>query len=142
MVWLLPLAAGLIGGTEVGAVVGFSSGLMLDCLLPTPFGLTALVGVLLGFAAGVLAERGVLSGIGAVWWMTPLMGAAAGALGVMVYGAIGYLLGQDQFAHVDYLVLIPLVAIFNAVVAIPVTLAVAWSVGEVGPRRRLRRTAW
>jgi rod shape-determining protein MreD len=142
MVWLLPLAAGLIGGTEFGAVVGFSSGLLLDCLLPTPFGLTALVGVLLGFVAGVLSERGVLSGIGAVWWMTPLMGAGAGLIGVMAYGVVGYLLGQDQFVHVDYLVLLPVVAIFDALVAIPVTLAVAWSVGEVGPRHRQRRASW
>ena len=61
IVWLVPLAAGSLAGSEAGAVVGFVSGLMLDCLLPTPFGLSALVGASAGFGAGLLTFG--LSGI-------------------------------------------------------------------------------
>ena len=45
---LLPVAAGIVGGPEEGAVMGFVAGLAADLLLPTPFGLTALVGCLVG----------------------------------------------------------------------------------------------
>ena len=61
IIWLFPVAAGLVGGAELGAVTGFGAGIALDCLQPTPFGLTALVATLLGYAIGTIAERNGLS---------------------------------------------------------------------------------
>ena len=52
IVWLLPITASLLAGPETGAVIGFWSGLAFDLVLPTPFGLTALVGCLLGYSIG------------------------------------------------------------------------------------------
>src|ERR1700679_4081273 len=53
LLWLLPITAALLDGPETGAIVGFWSGLAFDLVLPTPFGLSALVGCLLGFSIGV-----------------------------------------------------------------------------------------
>ena len=44
ILWLLPITAALLAGPETGAVVGFWAGLAFDLVLPTPFGLGALVG--------------------------------------------------------------------------------------------------
>ena len=55
ILWLLPITAALLDGPETGAIVGFWSGLAFDLVLPTPFGLSALVGCLLGFTVGVLS---------------------------------------------------------------------------------------
>src|SRR5580658_9025492 len=52
LLWLLPITAALLDGPETGAIVGFWSGLAFDLVLPTPFGLSALVGCLLGYTVG------------------------------------------------------------------------------------------
>ena len=57
LLWLLPITAALLDGPETGAVVGFWAGLAFDLVLPTPFGLSALVGCLLGYAVGSLDNR-------------------------------------------------------------------------------------
>src|SRR6202011_2332003 len=54
LLWLLPITAALLDGPETGAIVGFWSGLAFDLVLPTPFGLSALVGCLLGYVTGSL----------------------------------------------------------------------------------------
>src|SRR5205807_9679243 len=50
LLWLLPITAALLDGPETGAIVGFWAGLAFDLVLPTPFGLSALVGCVLGYA--------------------------------------------------------------------------------------------
>src|SRR5438270_13049479 len=50
---LLAVLAGVTGGSEAGAIVGFVAGLAADLLLlQTPLGLSALVFAILGFAVG------------------------------------------------------------------------------------------
>src|SRR5580704_6564212 len=52
---LLTICAGLTGGAEAGAWVGFFAGLMADLFLTsTPLGLSALTYCLIGAAAGAL----------------------------------------------------------------------------------------
>jgi len=61
LLWLLPITAALLDGPETGAIVGFWAGLAFDLVLPTPFGLSALVGCLLGGLRGPLSDlRGLL----------------------------------------------------------------------------------
>ena len=144
VIWLIPAAAGLLAGPEVGAVTGFLAGLWLDCLLPTPFGLSALVGTTIGYLAGLLEQRGVVVGGGQVFWVGPALGAAAGLLGVLLYGVIGWLMGQDGFASIDYLVLTLLEAVVAASLMMPVLWSVRWALGAEGGTRRPRRrqAAW
>ncbi len=54
LLWLLPITAALLDGPETGAIVGFWAGLAFDLVLPTPFGLSALVGCVLGYSVGAL----------------------------------------------------------------------------------------
>lgn len=49
---LLAVAAGVSGGPDRGAVVGFALGLAYDLFLQSPLGLTALVYALVAYAAG------------------------------------------------------------------------------------------
>ena len=144
VIWLIPAATGLIAGPGAGAAAGFAAGLWIDCLLPTPFGLSALVGTVIGYLTGLLEQRGVVVGSGQVPWVGPGLGAAAGLLGVLLYGVIGWLMGQDGFASIDYLVLTLLELVVAASLMMPILWSVRWALGaEGGARRpRRRRAAW
>ena len=67
---LMAIAAGMVGGPDDGAVVGFFAGLLLDLLVQAPLGLDALVYCLIGYLVG-LAQ-------GAVVRSTRLAARAAG----------------------------------------------------------------
>jgi rod shape-determining protein MreD len=137
IIWLFPVCAGLVAGSQVGAVTGFASGLALDCLQPTPFGLTALVATILGFLVGLLAERNGLNVEGAAWWVIPVLGAGTTAVAVGLYGLLGFVFGEDQFTSINYLVLIPVVTVAAGILAIPAWLAVHWAMGEHRGKRRI-----
>ena len=138
IVWLLPICAALLGGAELGALVGFVSGLAIDCLLPTPFGLTAFVGVLAGFGLGQLAERSGLAADGGVWWLLPALGAGLSALCVLAYDVFGIVLGEDQFTSVNIVAIVAVVAVFGALLIVPIWMAVGWAVGSRSGARRSR----
>jgi rod shape-determining protein MreD len=90
---LLSICAGLVGGTEAGAWVGFWAGLVADMFLTsTPVGLSALTYCLIGAAtgalrAGVLEEQRVL---------IPVLAFAGTVVGVLAFVAVGEVLGQSQ----------------------------------------------
>jgi rod shape-determining protein MreD len=48
---------GLLGGSMTGAVIGFSAGFLLDCLLILPLGGGSLVLLACGYLAGLFRER-------------------------------------------------------------------------------------
>jgi rod shape-determining protein MreD len=121
--WLLPICAALCAGPEAGALVGFCTGLATDLLLPTPFGLSALIGCLLGFATG-LATRALDR---TVWWLPPLAAAAGSALAVMLYAVLGAVLGQQQFLKVDLGAVVALVTVTNALLSWPAMRVMGWA---------------
>jgi rod shape-determining protein MreD len=137
IIWLFPLCAGLIGGAELGSIAGFGAGLALDCLQPTPFGLTALVATLIGYFAGLLAERSGFTGDGSAWWVTPGLGVLASVSGTLAYGLLGFVFGEDQFTGINYLVLVPVVAVAAGLLAIPVWFVVNWALGDASSARRV-----
>jgi rod shape-determining protein MreD len=53
----LVVVLGLLGGSMTGAVVGFSIGLLVDCLLAGTLGSTSLVLLGVGYTAGLFRER-------------------------------------------------------------------------------------
>ena len=128
IIWLLPIFAGLMAGPEVGSGVG----------------LTALIACTLGFCTGLLFDRGVMVGDGQVWWLGPAVAAGGSAIATALYGIVGWLLGQDAFLDVPFLILLPLVAAVAALLAIPAMAVIAWALGEARPRRRRRlaRVGW
>jgi rod shape-determining protein MreD len=133
LVWLLPIAAGLVSGPAAGAATGFIAGLVTDLFLPTPFGLTALVGCLLGAAVGRwttgLSEGGR--------WRPVAAAVTGSAAAVMLYAVVGAVLGQEQMLRVDLGAVVGVVALANALLLGPVVRLVRWAVGSVpGGRRR------
>lgn len=123
---LLPIAAGIAGGATEGALVGFVSGMAADLLVPTPFGLSALVGTLVGFSVGALvAGSGGL--VREVRGLPTLVALAASAVSVMLYAVLGAVLGESQFLHVDLAVAVVIVAVVNALCAGPVVRVMRWA---------------
>lgn len=54
---LVVILLGLMGGVTIGAVSGFSIGFLIDCLIASPLGSTALVMILIGYLSGAYRER-------------------------------------------------------------------------------------
>jgi len=120
---LLPIAAGLALGPEEGAVMGFVAGMAADLLLPTPFGLSALVGCLVGFGVGSMTGR-ITEGI---WWLKSLVALAASAAAVMLYAVLGAVLGQEQFLNDDLIAVVTVVSVVNALLAPAAVRLVRWA---------------
>lgn len=124
---LLTVCAGLTGGAEAGAWVGFFAGLSYDMfLVSTPVGLSALTYCIIGAAVGslrtsVLQERRA---------MYPVVALAATAVAVLVFVAVGDVFGQTQLlgGGRSWLIRVMIVeSIWNAVLAIPVGYVYAWA---------------
>jgi len=123
---LLPIVAGIIGGPSRGAGIGFTTGLVSDLFLPTPFGLSALVGCLVGFGVGlatIALDR-------TVWWLAPMAALGGSALYEVTYGALGSVLGQPQMLHVALARVVIVVSVTNAILAIPAMRLVKWGMAE------------
>lgn len=135
LMFLLPIAAGIVAGPVEGAVVGFVAGLAADLFLPTPFGLTALVGTLVGAAVG--AATGSL--VREFWWFSSGVALVASAGAVMLYAVLGAVLGQDQFLHVDLAPALTVVAVADAVLA-PLAVRLArWALTPAFDRQVVQR---
>ena len=89
---VLSIAAGIAGGAERGAAVGFTCGLLADCFLQTPFGLSALTYALVGYGVGVF-QTGVLH---SSWWIPAITAAVASVGAVLIFVGLGVVVGQDQ----------------------------------------------
>jgi len=136
---LLPIAAGVVGGPEIGAATGFAAGIATDLLLPTPFGLSALVYSMVGFAVGYVMDAGASRREG-FWWLTPLIALAASGAAVMLYAVLGAVLGQEQMVKVDLAAVVTVVAVVNAVLSPLACRMMGWALDRpVGSRRRSRR---
>jgi rod shape-determining protein MreD len=120
---LLPFAAGYVAGPETGAAFGFGSGLVADLLLPTPFGMSALVGCIIGYSTG-LATSGLVRGS---WWITVVAGLLATAVSLALYAMLGAVLGHPAMVHVDLLPALEVGIPGAVVMAAPACSLVAWA---------------
>jgi rod shape-determining protein MreD len=126
---LVAVCAGLAGGASTGAWVGFATGLLADCFLATPFGLSALAYGVVGWAVGSLAGRLLRPG----WWVLPATVLTASSGGVLLFAWLGALLGEDGLVTGRLLAVAAGVGLLNALLG-PAALAVTrWA---VGPGRR------
>lgn len=130
VMFLLPIAAGLVGGPIEGAAVGFVAGIAADLLVPTPFGLSALVGTLVGFGVGA-TSGGVMRDVRG---FASLVALAGSAIAVMLYAVLGAVLGESQFLHVDLAVVAAVVALTNAVLAAPAVKILRWAISPPSDR--------
>lgn len=132
---LLALVAGMTGGPDRGAVVGFFSGLVLDLMLQTPLGLSAFVYCVAGFVAG----RTQGSVLRANRFFPALLVATLSAAAVALYAAVSEVLGQTAAVTSRLPAIMAVVALAN-VILYPVArrlLTWAWD-DEPGLRHALR----
>ena len=120
---LLPIAAGLLGGSERGAVLGFFTGMVADLFLQTPMGLSALTYSVVGFGVGAM-HTGVLR---AAWWIGPLIAAVASATSVVLFVLIGAVVGVAHLIRPDLGWIVLGIALVNAPLSIAVHRLMAWA---------------
>jgi rod shape-determining protein MreD len=123
IVLLVVIAAAIVGGPELGAIIGFVFGLSFDLVLQTPFGLSALAYCITGYAVGVLQS----SVLRTSWWIPVLSAIAGSAIGVLCFALLGDLLGQDGLVSGRLPAIIAAVAIVNAVLVLPAIRVVRWA---------------
>ena len=139
---LVAVAGGLVGGPVRGAVLGFAAGIAVDVFLRTPMGLSALVFTLVGYGVGVVST-GVLT---PSWYLPVVTASIASAAGVVLYAFVGAMLGEPMVSR-RLVTIVSVVAVGNAILAVPVIRAVTWAMGDDdGPvadvRGRRARAEW
>ncbi|HEY1826784.1 MAG TPA: rod shape-determining protein MreD [Acidimicrobiales bacterium] len=133
IVWLLPVTAAILDGPETGAMVGFWAGLAFDLLLPTPFGLGALVGCLLGYSTGMATAAMDRRAV----WLRPVA-ALIGSVGAdMLFAVLGAVFGQQQMVKVNFLALFAVVGISSLILVLPANRFMRWALTSEGGRRSL-----
>jgi len=120
---LIAVSAGIVRGSERGAVVGFAAGLVADLFVQTPLGLSALAFGLIGYGVGTLQSSVIRS----AWWIPLLTGLGASAAGVVVYGVLGAILGQGHFVRPRLLVVAAGVGVLNALFVPASVRALNWA---------------
>lgn len=124
---VLAVAAGMHSGVERGAVVGFASGLALDLLVVTPFGLGAIAYLTAGGVAGLLEAATVL----AARWLTMAIAAIASTVGLLTFAIVGAVLGRSDLLGIHLLVVVLVVAPTSALLVLPALRACRWADPEI-----------
>jgi rod shape-determining protein MreD len=133
LLWLLPITAALLDGPETGAIVGFWAGLAFDLVLPTPFGLSALVGCLLGFATGALTTAVDPRAA----WLKPVAALTGSVAADMLFAVLGAILGQQQMVQVNFLAVFVVVGVSSVILVLPVNRLMRWALAGESNRRSL-----
>lgn len=122
---LVAIAAGVEGGAERGAIIGFAAGLTYDAVLQTPFGLHALVFCVVAYLVGTF-QRSVLR---AAWWIPVVTAVAGTAASVILYVLAGQLLGQ-QYRVANLPLIIVVTSLMNGFLAPVYLRALHWALPQ------------
>jgi rod shape-determining protein MreD len=133
LLWLLPITAALADGPETGGIVGFWAGLAFDLVLPTPFGLSALVGCLLGYAVGALTAAVDPR----TTWLKPVAALTGSVAADMLFAVLGAILGQPQMVQIDFVALFFMISISSVVFVLPVSRLMRWALAGENNRHSL-----
>ena len=130
---VVAIAAGIVAGSERGAVVGFVCGLCLDLLVVTPFGLGAVSGLVSGVVAGSLEGATIY----AAKWMTAAIAFVASSVGTLAFAITGALLGRPDLLSFHVLTVMAVVGASSALLVFPAVRVCRWA----DPEARLLRAA-
>lgn len=122
---LVAIAGGIAAGPERGAAIGFAAGLSYDLFLQTPFGLSALTYAIVAYLVGGLQD----SVLRAAWWIPVLTATAASVLGVILYGVIGTVLGEELIG-LELVRVALFVGLLNTIAAPLVIRGMRWATGS------------
>ncbi len=121
---LLAIAAGIAAGAERGAAFGFVAGLLADCFLQTPFGLSALTYSLVAYGVGAFQATILHTGR----WIPMLTTLVASVLGVVLFALVGLVLGQDQLVSARLITVAGMVGLLNALLSPVAVRLLRWAV--------------
>ena len=119
----LSVAAGLAAGPDRGAVIGFFSGLLIDLLVQTPFGLSALTYALIGYLAGSASTMAAA----ATRWFPFAVGFCGGLAGVTIFVLLGELVGEPMLQNSDLPTIAGVVAVTTALLTPPLRRLLTWA---------------
>ena len=122
---LLAVCAGLVGGSDRGAAIGFLAGMGTDLVVQTPFGMWALVGAVMGYSVGEVYSGFIRGGR----FFRQITVGFALASGTALYVVFGRLIGQSFLGDVSLLPIVLTVAIGGMIVSPLMMRATAWSFG-------------
>ena len=113
---LIAVAFAMREGPLTGTIVGFGCGLLTDLLLDgSPLGLYALVLLFLGYSVGVIRPY-----VAAASLTVPIATAfVTGVIAIAAYATLSRLLGDPRFTLDVVIPTALVVAIFNAILAVP-----------------------
>lgn len=128
---LLAIVAGISGGPDGGAAVGFASGLTVDLLTGSPLGLHAFTYCLVGYGTGLVEGSVVRSSA----WLPMLTTAAATVAGLALFVAVSSLVGYSVAQNRPLWPIMLVCAIGNALLAPLAIRVMRWA---FGPSPRVR----
>ena len=124
-------STGVIGGTERGAIAGFSVGLLFDLSIGTPLGVSAITMGLAGHVAG-WADR---IRIDTTWWLAAIFVALGSAAGEAAVPVVRRFIGEEDAFAADLLTIVPVVAVSSAVLSVMLVPIARWAL-------RIERPEW
>lgn len=128
---VVAIAAGIVAGSERGAVIGFVCGICLDLLIVTPFGLGAISGLAAGLVAGLLEGATIHS----ARWLTAAIAFISSGAGVLAFAVAGALLGRPDLLSLRVLTVMVVVGASSALLVFPAVRVCRWADPEVGRMR-------
>lgn len=131
MLLLLAISAGMVGGPDRGAVVGFFAGLVLDLLVQSPLGLYALVYCLVGYVVGVAHTAMVRTSR----WEPMILAFLASAAGVVLYVLASFMVGRSGLVNRHLVTVVLVVSLTNALLVPLTNRAMRWALGETSTAR-------
>lgn len=120
---LLPVVAGISGGSQRAAILGFSVGLVADLFNETPFGLTALTLAIVGYACGVI--NGKL--LTAPWWLAIAFAFCGSVAGTLLWVTMASVIGARDLFTSDLITVLFVVSGTNALLAPPILRLYRWA---------------
>ncbi len=118
-IWILPACAaifGLLGGSLVGATVGFGIGFLADGLGDSPMGSACLIFMAVGYLTGVYRERGEIADRFTVIGICGLATVVAN----LILGLYTVLVGFDAAVSASFIPDLLLQTIYGVLLALPI----------------------
>ena len=123
---LFAASAGVVYGSEIGALAGLIIGLMYDSVLTTPLGLASLVLGATAYIAGVFPYLVRDSS----WWSKIIAVAVASAIGEILFPVAQAMVGYSGWVQWRVLTVALVVGVVNLVFAPVMLLLTKWTLKE------------
>ena len=128
---IVAAAAGVAGGSERGAMVGFVFGVMFDLAEGTPLGSTAFAVTLAGVIGGLLA----LIAADPHWWLESIFTALGSAAGVATVPVVRIFVGESEPFELQFGLVVTVMAIAGAIASPALVPFCRWML-------KMRRPEW